>query len=74
MNVLVLGAAFAIFFHPIYVRFRRMMPGHDGLSAFLTILIGAVVIVVPLIFFGYQLFSEAQGLYMHLATRGDISA
>ena len=39
LNILVLGAAFAIFFHPIYVRIRRRMPGHDGLAAFFTILI-----------------------------------
>ena len=70
LNILVLGAAFAIFFHPIYVRIRRRMPGHDGLAAFLTILIAAVVIVVPLIIFGYKLFSEAQGLYIHLAAGG----
>lgn len=70
LNVLVLGAAFAIFFHPIYVRIRRSMPNHNGLAAFLTILIGAIVIVVPLTFFGYQLFSEAQGLYMHLSAGG----
>lgn len=70
LNVLVLGAAFAIFFHPIYVRIRRGMPQHDGFAAFLTILIAAIVIVVPLMIFGYQLFSEAQALYMHLATGG----
>ena len=70
LNILVLGAAFAIFFHPIYVRFRRRMPGHDGLAAFLTILIAAVVIVAPLVVFGYKLFSEAQGLYLHLAAGG----
>ena len=70
LNILVLGAAFAIFFHPIYVRFRRGMPEHEAVAAFLTILIAAVVIVLPLIFFGYKLFAEAQGLYMHLAAGG----
>jgi predicted PurR-regulated permease PerM len=70
LNVLVLGAAFAIFFHPIYVRIRRGMPQYDGLAAFFTLLIAAIVIVVPLAFFGYDLFSEAQGLYMHLAAGG----
>ena len=70
LNVLVLGAAFAIFFHPIYTRIRRGVEGHDGLAAFLTLLIGIVVIVVPLTFFAYALFSEAQGLYVHLASGG----
>ena len=70
LNILVLGAAFAIFFHPIYVRLRRRMPGYEGVAAFLTILIAAIVIVVPLVIFGYKLFSEAQGLYMHLAVGG----
>ncbi len=70
LNAIILGAAFAIFFHPIYMRIRRSMPNYDGLAAFFTILIGAIVIVVPLTFFGYELFSEAQGLYMHLASGG----
>ena len=70
LNILILGAAFAIFFHPIYVRIRRGMPRHDGLAAFLTIFIAAVVIVLPLTIFGSQLFSEAQGLYIHLAAGG----
>ncbi len=70
LNAIVLGAAFAIFFHPIYMRIRRGMPSHDGLAAFITVLIGAIVIVVPLTFFGYELFSEAQGLYAHLASGG----
>ena len=70
LNVLVLGAAFAIFFHPIYTRIQRGMPTHDGLAAFLTLLIGIVVIVVPLTFLAYALFAEAQGLYIHLASGG----
>jgi predicted PurR-regulated permease PerM len=70
LNVIVLGAALAIFFHPIYLRIQRGMPRHDGLAAFLTILLAAIVIVVPLTMFGYALFSEAQGLYAHLAAGG----
>ena len=70
LNILVLGAAFAIFFHPIYVRILRGMPRHEGLAASLTLLIALVVIVVPLIFFGYALFAEAQGFYLHLTAGG----
>jgi predicted PurR-regulated permease PerM len=67
LNVLILGAAFAIFFHPIYVQFRRGMPQREWLAALLTVLLAMVVIVIPLFVFGYRLFFEAQGLYAHLA-------
>jgi len=70
LNAIVLGAAFAIFFYPIFIRIKRAMPRYDGFAAFLTILIAAIVIVAPLTVFGYQLFSEAQGLYVHLASGG----
>ena len=70
VNALILGAAFAIFFHPIYVRLSRKMPGYEWLAALFTVLIAAIVIVVPLFVFGYQLFSEAEGLYAHLAAGG----
>jgi predicted PurR-regulated permease PerM len=70
LNALVLGAAFAIFFYPFYKYISRGVKGHNGLAAFFTILIAAVVIVVPLVFFCYALFSEAGGLYAHLAAGG----
>ena len=70
VNALILGAAFAIFFHPIYVRLSRKMPRHEWLAALFTVLIAAIVIVVPLFVFGYQLLSEAEGLYAHLAAGG----
>ena len=70
LNALVLGAAFAIFFHPLYKRICRGLKKHDGLAAFFTLLIAAIVIVVPLIFFCVALFSEAGGLYAHLTAGG----
>jgi predicted PurR-regulated permease PerM len=71
LNALVLGAAFAIFFHPLYKRICRGLKNHhDGLAAFFTLLIAAIVIVVPLIFFCVALFSEAGGLYAHLTAGG----
>jgi predicted PurR-regulated permease PerM len=70
LNVLILGAAFAIFFHPIYHALRRKMPREEWIAALVTVLLAAIVIVVPLFIFGYQLFAEAKGLYLHLAAGG----
>jgi predicted PurR-regulated permease PerM len=70
LDALVLGAALAIFFHPLYTHIKRGMEKYEGFAAFLTIVIAAIVIVVPLIFFCYALFSEAGGLYSHLAAGG----
>ena len=70
IDAIVLGAAFAIFFHPIYVRFLKKIPKHEWLAALLTVILAVIVIVVPLFIFGYQLFAEAEGLYMHLSAGG----
>ena len=70
LNALILGAAFAIFFHPIYIRLRRKMPRAEWLAALLTVLFATIVIVVPLFIFGYQLFYAAKNLYAHLAASG----
>lgn len=70
LNVLILGAAFAIFFHPIYAAIRRKMFWKEWIAALVTVLLAAVVIVVPLFLFGYQLFIEAKNLYLHLAVGG----
>jgi len=73
LDALVLGAALAIFFHPLYVHIKRDMEKYEGFAAFLTIVIAAIVIIVPLIFFCYALFSEAGGLYTHLTAGGIVS-
>lgn len=70
LNVIVLGISFAILFQPWYDGLRKLIGGRDSLSAALIVLVAIVIILVPLAFFGFEIFLEAQGLYGHLSTGG----
>ncbi len=68
LNVIVLGISLAILFQPSYDGLCRLMRGRESLAAALIVLVGILIILIPLIFFGFQIFLEAQGLYAHLAS------
>jgi predicted PurR-regulated permease PerM len=68
LNVIVLSVSFAVLFQPWYAKLRSAFHGMDGLAAALIVLVAIAVILVPLMFFGLQIFLEAQGLYGHLAS------
>ncbi len=68
LNVIVLGLTFAVLFHPLYVRLRKLTPKREGIAAFATVMIAIIVILVPLVFFGVKIFGEAEGLYTRLVS------
>ena len=73
LNVIVLGVSFAVLFHPWYMTLRKWLGGSmDGLAAALIVLLAIAIILLPLMFFGLQIFLEAQGLYGHLASGGGV--
>lgn len=72
LTVIVLGISFAILFQPWYEKLQHVM--RDSLAAALIVLIAIILIFVPLIFFGFQIFLEAQGLYGYLANGGGAPA
>ena len=69
LDVVVLAITLAILFRPVYTGLRNAMPKHEGLSAFLTLILAVLVILAPLTFFGFQIFQEAQGLSFALPFR-----
>ncbi len=68
LNAIVLGVSFAVLFQPCYALLRKWFGGHDSAAAGLVVLLAIVIILLPLVFFGLQIFIEAQGLYGHLAS------
>lgn len=70
LNVIILGISFAVLFHPWYATLCKWFGGKDGLAAALIVLLAIAIILLPLMFFGLQIFLEAQGLYGHLASGG----
>src|ERR1035437_3636249 len=61
--VLSLAAVFAILLHSPYERLTRFFGGWKSASALLTVGLTLLFFIVPLFFFGVQVFQEAQNLY-----------
>ncbi len=70
LNAIVLGLTFAVLFHPLYIKLRKVMPKWEWLAALVTVIVAIVVILVPLIFFGVKIVGEAEGLYTRLTSGG----
>jgi len=64
-----LAAIFAVVLYPVYARLLSRVKW-EGVAALLTMLVGIVCILIPLGFVGFQIFREAQQLYVSL-TAGD---
>lgn len=65
--ILVLAAVFAVVLQPLYRGVLRYMNGSPGLAAFVTMLVAAVCILVPLTFITVQIVGDAQQLYTSLS-------
>jgi len=57
----------AVAIEPIFNALSKLLRGHKRISAFLSILLVLCIIIIPLSFFGYQIFQEAQGAYSALS-------
>ncbi|MFA5872214.1 MAG: AI-2E family transporter [Parcubacteria group bacterium] len=73
LGAIVLAITLSILFHPIYSILQRAMPRWPGLAAFMTMLAGVIIILLPLAYFGFKIFAEAQNLYIHV-TAGNTGA
>ncbi len=67
---LILGFALALIFQPLYRYFQRKFNGRDSLAALVTVFLAAIIVIVPLIFFGQMLFDEAWSLYLSIGPSG----
>lgn len=65
LGAVVLGATFTVIFYPIYRRILASVGGRQGIAAALTTIIVLMVVFIPLTFFGFQIFREAQSVYVY---------
>lgn len=70
---LILAVIFAIIFKPLHVYTLRFMKKWESLAAALTILLVFITVLIPLTFIGYQIFHEAQDLYLSIASEGEVA-
>lgn len=64
---LILAATIAVVFQPLFRSLIRVFGGSRTIAAFFTVCVVAVIVIVPLVFFGFQVASEAQSLYGKLS-------
>ena len=74
LDALVLGVSIAILFQPLYALIKQWLHDRSALAAAIIVLIAIAIILVPLVFFGIQIFTEAQGLYGAVTYNGGAQA
>lgn len=73
MEVLVLSTIFAIVLYPLYKKISKFLKGREGISAFLVILLFAIVIIVPVSFLATQILNESTDLYSQLSNQTELN-
>ncbi len=71
LGPLILAGIFAFLLQPVYQRFLAKMNGRESLAAFITTLVAIVLVLMPIMFLGTQIFKESSGLYQSLSTEGE---
>lgn len=72
LSVIVVSAMAAVVAYPLKMRIAGLFRGRaNGVSSFLTLLIVVVLILTPVIFIAYQVFTEALVLYANLSDNRD---
>jgi len=68
MAPLVLATTLAVVFFPFYQWLFRKI-NNSFLASFITVLLAILVVILPLFYFGYELFGEARNLYSSFSSR-----
>ena len=68
LGTVTLGATFAVALYPLHRRLVKFLGGQEVISALLSMILGAVVLLVPIGLFGLRIFQESADLYAQLST------
>jgi predicted PurR-regulated permease PerM len=71
LGTLSVAAMAAVVAHPLKEYVTKLTRLHGGLSSFLTVLIVVILILTPVAFLGYQVFTEAANLLTGLSANRD---
>lgn len=63
---LVLAAVFAFIFQPIYQKILCWSKERENLASLITTFIALIIIIIPIVFLGTQIFKESSQLYQYL--------
>src|SRR3989339_503351 len=70
LSPLILAAVFAFLFQVIYKKFLGIFINRESLAAFLTTLVAIILILLPIVLLGTQIFKESSQLYQSLVHSG----
>jgi len=70
LATLAVAGMIAVIIHPFHERFTKILKGHAGIAALLSVLLVAIGILVPLVFLGALVFMETRDLYFSLTSNG----
>ncbi len=59
-------AIFAVVFYPLFNKLKKRLYNNGNVAAFVTIIIAAIIVLLPLTFFTIQVFLEAKSIYANL--------
>jgi len=62
-SALILALTLTVVFRPLYGFMLRATKGIKGLASFITVILSALIILLPLSLFAWQIFIETEGLY-----------
>lgn len=72
LSPLVVAITFAVIFYPLY-RAVKASVIYESLAAFITTILVLLIVLLPLVFFGVQIFQEARDLYTQLSLTTDFA-
>lgn len=67
---LIFAGVLAVIFGPLERQILKLLGNRKGITAFVATFIAFFVIIIPLVFFGTQIFSQGQDLYTLLTKNG----
>lgn len=63
LRILVLAGVLSVLFHPLYEKLVKIFHGGKSFVAGLLVIIALVFLIIPIIFFGLQIFGQAQDFF-----------
>lgn len=63
LSIIVLAGVLSILFHPLYLRLVSVFHGGKSFFASLLVIVALVFIIIPILFFGLQIFKQAEGFF-----------
>ncbi len=63
ISIIVLAAVLSVLFHPLNERLVKAFKGRRSLVACLLVIVAFVFLIIPIMFFGLQIFGQAQSFF-----------